>query len=106
MIRLPKLLRSGVRSYYLQVIFYKRLAGHTYKYLQKLYNATLIWLVVSWLAIFFDTIFRCYPLDRTWSQDPSRACPASAATINYWITITCKHLLLTVTCLKLLTFIV
>ncbi|KAB2578207.1 hypothetical protein DBV05_g3168 [Lasiodiplodia theobromae] len=70
------------------VIFYKRLAGHTYKYLQKLYNATLIWLVVSWLAIFFDTIFRCYPLDRTWSQDPSRACPASAATINYWITIT------------------
>ncbi|KAL1625751.1 hypothetical protein SLS54_003223 [Diplodia seriata] len=70
------------------VVFYKRLAGKTYRYLQKLYNATLIWLVVSWLAIFLDTLFRCYPFDRTWSQDPNRACPASAATINYWITIT------------------
>ncbi|KAF4313575.1 hypothetical protein GTA08_BOTSDO01369 [Botryosphaeria dothidea] len=70
------------------VIFYKRLSGHTYKYLQKLYNATLVWLVVSWLVIFFDTIFRCYPLSRTWSQDPKDACPPSAAAINYWITIT------------------
>ncbi|EKG18822.1 hypothetical protein MPH_03838 [Macrophomina phaseolina MS6] len=70
------------------VIFYKRLSGHTYRYLQKLYNATLVWLVISWLVIFFDTIFRCYPLRRTWSQDPKDACPASAGTINYWITIT------------------
>lgn len=73
-----------------KVIFYKRLSGHTYKYLQKLYNATLVWLVVSWLVIFFDTIFRCYPLSRTWSQDPKDACPPSAAAINYWITITCR----------------
>ncbi|OJD32994.1 uncharacterized protein BKCO1_3400098 [Diplodia corticola] len=70
------------------VVFYKRLAGNgTDKRLQKIYNATLVWLVVSWLAIFFDTIFRCYPLSRTWSLDPSQACPASAATINYWMTI-------------------
>ncbi|GME60542.1 hypothetical protein GTA08_BOTSDO01369 [Neofusicoccum parvum] len=70
------------------VVFYKRLSGHTYSYLQKLYNATLVWLVISWLVILFDTIFRCYPLSRTWSRDPSDACPASAATINYWITVT------------------
>ncbi|KAK7545009.1 uncharacterized protein J3D65DRAFT_46371 [Phyllosticta citribraziliensis] len=68
------------------VIFYKRLAGTTYPYLQKLYNATLVWLAVSWLVILFDTIFRCYPLSRSWSRE-GNTCPPSAGQINYWITI-------------------
>lgn len=71
------------------VVFYKRLAGRTYNYLQKMYDATLVMLVLTWLAIFFDTIFRCYPLSRTWSQDPNDACPASASTINFWLTVIC-----------------
>ncbi|KAK8187165.1 hypothetical protein HDK77DRAFT_280131 [Phyllosticta capitalensis] len=68
------------------VIFYKRLAGTTYQYLQKLYNATLVWLAVSWLVIFFDTIFRCYPISRSWTRE-GEVCPLSAGIINFWITI-------------------
>ncbi|KAK7510343.1 hypothetical protein IWZ03DRAFT_75852 [Phyllosticta citriasiana] len=68
------------------VIFYKRLAGTTYQYLQKLYNATLVWLVISWLVIFFDTVFRCYPISRSWARE-GNTCPPSAGQINFWITV-------------------
>ncbi|KAF2087503.1 hypothetical protein K490DRAFT_3203, partial [Saccharata proteae CBS 121410] len=68
------------------VVFYKRLADRTY--LQKIYNVTLAWLAISWIILFFDIIFYCWPVDRKWTTDPSRTCPESASRINYWLTIT------------------
>ncbi|KAI9370821.1 hypothetical protein BJX61DRAFT_513993 [Aspergillus egyptiacus] len=69
------------------VIFYKRLADRT-KY-QTVYNITLGILAATWLVLFFDIVFKCYPPDRQWRgvTDPDVACPSQATTINYWLTI-------------------
>ncbi|KAL3478329.1 hypothetical protein BJX99DRAFT_107875 [Aspergillus californicus] len=69
------------------VIFYKRLADRT-RY-QMVYNITLGLLAATWLALFFDIVFQCYPPDRQWKSigDPSLACSTTQSTINYWITI-------------------
>lgn len=46
------------------VIFYKRLADRT-RY-QIVYNITLGILGATWLVLFFDIIFKCYPPKRQW----------------------------------------
>ncbi|RAL07945.1 uncharacterized protein BO97DRAFT_408677 [Aspergillus homomorphus CBS 101889] len=69
------------------VIFYKRLADRT-KY-QMVYNITLAVLAATWLVLFFDIVFKCYPPSRQWRSmaDPTLACPEKPSTINYWLTI-------------------
>lgn len=46
------------------VIFYKRLADRT-RY-QIVYNITLGTLAATWLVLFFDIVFKCYPPRRQW----------------------------------------
>jgi hypothetical protein len=46
------------------VIFYKRLADRT-QY-QIVYNITLGFLAATWLVLFFDIVFKCYPVQRQW----------------------------------------
>lgn len=46
------------------VIFYKRLADRT-RY-QMVYNFTLGFLAATWLVLFFDIVFKCYPPRRQW----------------------------------------
>jgi hypothetical protein len=46
------------------VIFYKRLADRT-RY-QIVYNITLGFLAATWLVLFFDIVFKCYPVQRQW----------------------------------------
>ncbi|KAH8434432.1 uncharacterized protein LDX57_012079 [Aspergillus melleus] len=68
------------------VLFYKRLADRT-RY-QMVYNITLGFLGATWLAIFLNIIFKCFPPDRLWDLDhPERACSDKQTRINYWITI-------------------
>ncbi|KAL2795558.1 hypothetical protein BJX66DRAFT_350540 [Aspergillus keveii] len=69
------------------VVFYKRLADRT-KY-QTIYNITLGVLGATWLVLFFDIVFKCYPPNRQWRglTDPELMCPDKPATINYWLTI-------------------
>ncbi|KAL2832907.1 hypothetical protein BDW59DRAFT_93903 [Aspergillus cavernicola] len=69
------------------VVFYKRLADRT-KY-QLVYNITLGILGATWLVLFFDIVFKCYPPDRQWKSftDPTLACPSKPDVINYWLTI-------------------
>ncbi|CAG7974568.1 unnamed protein product [Penicillium nalgiovense] len=87
------------------VIFYKRLADRT-RY-QIVYNITLGLLAATWLVLFFDIIFKCYPPQRQWegitnpecedasisttadagTDDLSVTCPQGPSTVNYWLTI-------------------
>ncbi|PYH96664.1 hypothetical protein BO71DRAFT_417688 [Aspergillus ellipticus CBS 707.79] len=69
------------------VIFYKRLADRT-RY-QTIYNITLAVLVATWLVLFFDIVFKCFPPDRQWKSvtNPALTCPSEPSTINYWLTI-------------------
>ncbi|KAE8151689.1 hypothetical protein BDV25DRAFT_138612 [Aspergillus avenaceus] len=68
------------------VCFYKRLADRTHY--QRIYNIVLSLLAATWLAIFFNIIFKCFPVDRIWDMDhPERACSEKQTRINYWITI-------------------
>ncbi|KAL3459349.1 hypothetical protein BJX64DRAFT_301446 [Aspergillus heterothallicus] len=69
------------------VVFYKRLADRT-RY-QLIYNITLGFLGATWLVLFFDIVFKCYPPDRQWKGllDPQLTCPEKPSTINYWLTI-------------------
>ncbi|KAF7591557.1 hypothetical protein BBP40_001437 [Aspergillus hancockii] len=68
------------------VCFYKRLADRTHY--QRIYNIALTLLAATWLAIFFNIIFKCFPVDRIWDIDnPDRACSQKQTRINYWITI-------------------
>ncbi|CAI7656245.1 unnamed protein product [Penicillium bialowiezense] len=69
------------------VIFYKRLADRT-RY-QIVYNITLGTLAATWLVLFFDVVFKCYPPRRQWEglSNPELACPQGPSTINYWLTI-------------------
>lgn len=52
------------------VLFYKRLAVPGSR-LVTLYNVALGGLAVTYLIIFFDILFQCYPYDKRWSVDPS-----------------------------------
>ncbi|KAJ5106336.1 hypothetical protein N7456_003011 [Penicillium angulare] len=69
------------------VIFYKRLADRT-RY-QIVYNITLGFLAATWLVLFFDIVFKCYPPRRQWQgiTDAELTCPAGPSTVNYWLTI-------------------
>ncbi|KAJ5365970.1 hypothetical protein N7517_008856 [Penicillium concentricum] len=69
------------------VIFYKRLADRT-RY-QIVYNITLGLLAATWLVLFFDIVFKCYPVQRQWQAitNPELTCPQGPSTINYWLTI-------------------
>jgi hypothetical protein len=51
------------------VVFYKNLAVPGSR-LVLVYNITLAGLAVTYLVIFFDIIFQCFPHDKRWSQDP------------------------------------
>ncbi|KAI4955674.1 hypothetical protein J4E91_001535 [Alternaria rosae] len=68
------------------VFFYKSLAAPGSR-LVLVYNFTLAGLVVTYLVIFFDIIFQCYPHNKRWSNNPNYQCSPKAAEINYWITI-------------------
>lgn len=94
------------------VVFYKRLADRT-RY-QIVYNITLGVLAATWLVLFFDIIFKCYPPQRQWKgirnpecEDASIstttdartdtllvACPQGPSTVNYWLTILCMAVFL------------
>ncbi|KAL1592855.1 hypothetical protein SLS60_011272 [Paraconiothyrium brasiliense] len=52
------------------VIFYKRIAVPGSR-LILLYNIALGGLAVTFLVIFFDILFQCYPYDKRWSSDPN-----------------------------------
>ncbi|QQK43055.1 hypothetical protein Pdw03_6956 [Penicillium digitatum] len=69
------------------VIFYKRLADRT-QY-QIVYNITLCILAATWLVVFFDIIFKCYPPRRQWEgiTNAELTCPKGPSTVNFWITI-------------------
>ncbi|PIG85669.1 hypothetical protein AARAC_007123 [Aspergillus arachidicola] len=68
------------------VCFYKRLADRTHY--QRIYNVVLTLLAATWLTIFLNIIFKCFPVDRIWDMDnPDRACSHKQTRINYWITI-------------------
>ncbi|KAJ5458542.1 hypothetical protein N7475_009930 [Penicillium sp. IBT 31633x] len=69
------------------VLFYKRLADRT-RY-QTLYNITLAILGATWLVLFFDIVFKCYPPKRQWESiiKPELACDEKQTSINYWLTI-------------------
>jgi hypothetical protein len=54
------------------VLFYKRLAAPGSR-LITIYNVALGGLAVTFLIIFFDILFQCYPYDKRWSQDPNCA---------------------------------
>ncbi|CAG8970959.1 hypothetical protein HYALB_00000940 [Hymenoscyphus albidus] len=82
------------------VIFYKRIAAE--RKLQTVYNCLLGFLAASWLVLFFDIIFQCYPIERKWTgvKDPKcktattpifgriiLACSQHASEINFWMTV-------------------
>jgi hypothetical protein len=58
------------------VVFYKSLAARGSR-LVLVYNITLAGLAVTYLVIFFDIIFQCFPHDKRWSQDPKCECTVS-----------------------------
>lgn len=62
------------------VFFYKSLAAPGSR-LVVVYNGALAGLVVTYLIIFFDIIFQCYPHDKRWSHDPHCE-PASSHFVN------------------------
>lgn len=51
------------------VLFYKRLTAPGSR-LILLYNTALGGLAVTFLVIFFDILFQCYPYDKRWSNNP------------------------------------
>jgi hypothetical protein len=58
------------------VLFYKRLAVAGSR-LVLIYNVALGGLAVTFVVIFFDILFQCYPYDKRWSADPSCKCSFS-----------------------------
>jgi hypothetical protein len=57
------------------VFFYKRLAAPGSR-LVLIYNCALAGLVVTYLVIFFDIMFQCFPHNKRWSTNPN--CEQSA----------------------------
>jgi hypothetical protein len=51
------------------VVFYKSLAAPGSR-LVLVYNVALAGLAVTYLVIFFDIMFQCFPHDKRWSTDP------------------------------------
>jgi hypothetical protein len=51
-------------------LLYKKIAPRGSK-LQIVYNVILGVLAVTWLVLFFDIIFQCFPHDKRWSSDPN-----------------------------------
>jgi len=68
------------------VIFYKKIAAPGTK-MQMAYNITLVFLILSWLAIFFDIMFQCFPHDKRWAMNPDYACDPHQSEINFWLTV-------------------
>ncbi|CAA9965856.1 hypothetical protein PTMSG1_09215 [Pyrenophora teres f. maculata] len=68
------------------VVFYKSLAAPGSR-LVVVYNVALAGLAVTYLVIFFDIMFQCFPHNKRWSHDPHYQCSQKASDINYWITI-------------------
>lgn len=62
------------------VLFYKRLAAPGSR-LITIYNLALAGLAVTFLIIFFDILFQCYPYDKRWSTDP--ACKLGSTSAMY-----------------------
>jgi hypothetical protein len=58
------------------VFFYKRLADRT-RY-QMVYNITLAILGATWLVLFFDIVFKCYPPKRQWESITNPECEVPA----------------------------
>lgn len=54
------------------VFFYKSLAAPGSR-LVTVYNVALGGLAVTYLIIFFDILFQCYPHDKRWSNNPACA---------------------------------
>jgi hypothetical protein len=52
------------------VFFYKRLAAPGSR-LVMIYNFALAGLAVTYLIIFFDIMFQCFPHNKRWSKDPN-----------------------------------
>jgi len=52
------------------VFFYKSLAAPGSR-LVVIYNVALAGLAVTYLIIFFDIMFQCYPHDKRWSMNPN-----------------------------------
>ena len=52
------------------VLFYKRLAAPGSR-LITVYNVALAGLLATFLILFSDILFQCYPYDKRWSTDPS-----------------------------------
>lgn len=52
------------------VFFYKSLAAPGSR-LVTVYNIALGGLIITYLIIFFDIIFQCFPHDKRWSNDPT-----------------------------------
>ncbi|KAK8106624.1 hypothetical protein PG999_009983 [Apiospora kogelbergensis] len=67
-------------------LLYKKIAAPGTR-IQVVYNIMLGWLSVTWLLIFFDIIFQCWPHDKRWLQNPDYECSPKASDINYWVTI-------------------
>ena len=63
------------------VFFYKRLAAPGSR-LVTLYNIALGFLSVTFLIIFFDILFQCYPYDKRWSKDPN--CKVTDNDLRSW----------------------
>ncbi|KAF1966324.1 hypothetical protein BU23DRAFT_574141 [Bimuria novae-zelandiae CBS 107.79] len=68
------------------VFFYKRLAVPGSR-LILLYNIALGLLAATYLTIFVDIVFQCFPHSRRWSSNPKDKCDPKGSIINYWITI-------------------
>lgn len=51
-------------------LLYKKLAAPNTK-IQMVYSAMLGVLAASWIVLFFDIIFQCWPHDKRWSSDPN-----------------------------------
>ncbi|KAK8011888.1 hypothetical protein PG989_000148 [Apiospora arundinis] len=67
-------------------LLYKKIAAPGTR-IQVVYDIMLGWLAVTWLVIFFDIIFQCWPHDKRWLQNPDYECSPKASDINYWTTI-------------------
>jgi hypothetical protein len=68
------------------VVLYKSLAAPGSR-LVVIYNVALGGLAVTYLIIFFDIIFQCFPHDKRWSKDPTCEQSKSNAPLQTILTI-------------------
>jgi hypothetical protein len=67
------------------VLFYKNLAAPGSR-LVLVYNLALAGLAVTYLVIFFDIMFQCFPHNKRWSTDPN-----CEQTLSYMHTVDSDH---------------